>query len=106
MSHKFGTLYLTGSFGAVGNSNVAEVCGEFVLALWGTFVGTVIVEASPNEGTTWVQLTLPWTTTLFSATAPGVFVLAVPDRGWQVRARCSAYTSGTINYRLGGDGAR
>ncbi len=52
----------------------------------GTFVGTVQVEVS-NNGTDWS----PYGTAL---TAPGVVEVTQPCE--QVRARCTAYTSGTI----------
>jgi len=53
----------------------------------GTFVGTVLVQASP-DGTNWV------TVANGSLTAPGV--VPIPTSAKQVRINCTAYTSGTI----------
>jgi hypothetical protein len=70
----------------------------FNFSLWGTFVGTVIVDRSFDGGTTWLPLTALGTSISF--TAPCSEVFEEPEDGVIYRVRCSAYTSGTINYRL------
>lgn len=97
----------SGTFGGTGNGTAVAVGpGSFLFALSGTFVGTVVAEVSLDGGTTWIPLTLPWTVTAVSLTAPLALILFMAaDVGdskaaVQVRARCSAYTSGTITWRI------
>ena len=75
-----------------------DASAPFNFSLWGTFVGTVIPERSFDSGTTW----LPYTAlgTAISFTAPCSETFEEPEKGVLWRVRCSAYTSGTINYRL------
>jgi len=97
----------SGTFGGTDSGTGVQVGpGSFMFMLSGTFVGTVVAEVSFDGGTTWIPLTLPWTATAVSLTAPLALVLylaadvcdgKVPV---QVRARCSAYTSGTITWRI------
>ncbi len=73
-------------------------CGSASVVLSGTFVGTVQFEASGDGGTTWVAIagTPPGTSTpVTSATAPGVWQFQ-PAALTNIRARCSAFSSGTI----------
>jgi hypothetical protein len=74
-----------GGFDAVETGQVvdiahAETAGVFV---GGTFVGTILIEVS-FDGTNWA--------TYATHTAAGTTLIAIPVK--QVRARCSAYTSG------------
>lgn len=66
------------------------------IQITGTFVGTVQFEQT-IDGTTWVSLSMtPYnsSTTVTSATAPGLWTGAVTNN--KIRVRCSAYTSGSI----------
>lgn len=68
------------------------------LSLWGTFVGTVKPERSFDNGTTWTPLTALGSAIAFTAPASETF-----EEGESValyRLNCTAYTSGTINYRM------
>jgi hypothetical protein len=68
------------------------------IQLTGTFVGTVQFEGSADGGTTFVALNgtpLNSATPASSATAVGTFVFHVGSLT-DIRARCSAYTSGTV----------
>lgn len=71
----------------------------FNIAVSGTFVGTVLLEKS-FDGTTYIAVFRPGTSTAISYTAPGCETLCEPEPGVRYRWRCSAYTSGTINTRL------
>lgn len=104
--HPRENLFLVSTIAAAtaGTTINADGCGTFVLTLSGTFVATVLVEAS-NDGFTNV-VTLPMkpinaasTLLVVSATAAGQFVGFNPGYT-QVRIRCSAYTSGTVSYSL------
>lgn len=64
--------------------------------VYGTFVATIVVEVSP-DATNWQQAKTDLNANL-SATAPGAFALRTA--GPFVRARCSAFTSGTASVRF------
>jgi hypothetical protein len=67
------------------------------IQLTGTFVGTVTFETTV-DGTNWVTVSVTPSnsvTTVTSATAPGVWFVQITGFAG-VRARVSAYTSGTI----------
>ena len=72
--------------------------GRFNLSVFGTFVGTVRVERSFDSGVTWLPCTNAGTVVTF--TAPFTEVLIEPEDAVQYRLACTAYTSGTINYRF------
>ena len=78
-----------------------------VLQVTGTFVGTITFEAS-LDGSAWstVQVIAQSTSALTTTTtAAGLFIVPNPGYGW-VRARMSAYTSGTAMVAIqAGDGA-
>ena len=63
----------------------------------GTFVGTVAIEVSFDAGANFVPLPSP----LAAATAP--VVSAVGVRCQQIRANCTAFTSGTIEVKASGE---
>jgi len=98
-------MAVTGTFTATGQS--ASLCPElssavssapFNMALRGTFVGTVQLEASFDSGTNWIPVTALGTSITF--TGPCKEVFEEPEAGVLYRLNCTAYTSGTINYRL------
>ena len=101
----------SGTFGGTDSGTGVQVGpGSFMFMLSGTFVGTVVLEVSWNGGTTWIPLSIPWVAfSAVSLTAPGcVTLFMATDMGdagapAQIRARCSAYTSGTINWRISQD---
>jgi hypothetical protein len=76
---------------------------SFSVQLTGTFVGTMSFEISLDGGTTWVAFGMTPSTDLragvivATATAPGVWLSPVQHAAIpHFRARCSAFTSGTI----------
>lgn len=95
----------TGSFSATGNGatfvpNTGRVnvnCGLNV-SVYGTFVGTVVLERSFDGGTNYIPVLRNGTA--ISYTAPASEVMYDPEGDVIYRLRCSAYTSGTANYRL------
>jgi hypothetical protein len=72
----------------------------FNVSVYGTFVGTVVLEKTFDNGTNYIPVMHPATNTAVSFTAPGAIVLHEPEISVQYRFRCSAFTSGTINTRL------
>jgi hypothetical protein len=90
---------------STGSSAASPFFGAFNLAMWGTFSGTVLLEKSYDAGTTWITVaqdaagtaasyTLAWTAQSINLTLCEV----EPQVAW--RLRCSAFTSGTLNYRI------
>ncbi len=97
---------VTGAFTATGQSssikphdNVVLGLGpDFNVSIWGTFVGTVQLERS-FDGATWLPLTAAGFG-LYAWTAPASEIVSRPESGFQYRLNCTAWTSGTINYRV------
>lgn len=91
---------VTGNFTGTGNGSSAMFYGAFNASLWGTFVGTVILERSFDGGTTFLPCAIDTAGDPNAYSAPMSVVINEPEPGVFYRFRCSAYTSGTINYRL------
>lgn len=74
----------------------------FNVTLAGTFVGTVQLERrfTAQGGTNWHPLTVVGTQ-IGIWTAPCSEIFEEPQQGVDYRLNCTAYTSGTIQYRLG-----
>lgn len=95
-----------GSFTAVGRSpsfrpladTSAQLTIPFNYSLWGTFAGTVRLERSFDNGVTWLPLTALGDAIQF--TAPCSEIWEEPHTGVLYSLNCTAYTSGTINFRL------
>lgn len=83
---------LAGSFTATGQSASLDINGAFNISLSGFGVGTVALERSFDNGTSWVSVE--------SFTADAEKIGEEPEEGVRYRFNCSAYTSGTIAYRL------
>lgn len=91
---------VTGNFTGTGNGTAAMFYGPFNASLWGTFVGTCVLERSFDGGTTYIPCAVDASGTANSYTGAVTLVVTEPEPGVFYRFRCSAYTSGTINYRL------
>lgn len=92
---RFGTIHpVAGPFAATGNGAAFSVLGMDLpvgVLVSGTFVATIKIEVS-NDGTNWAQFGA-------DVTAPGTVKVDIPVK--QVRARCSAFTSGTARCDVG-----
>jgi hypothetical protein len=95
---------VTGTFTGTGQSAAMLVKGiddrranSVNISLWGTFVATVRVERN-LDGTNWLPLTALGSAINF--TVPVSEVFDEGEAGAQYRLNCTAYTSGTINYRM------
>ena len=96
-----GVTPVTGSFTAVGQSEtLAPHAGRgFNVSLWGAFAGAVRLERSFDAGTTWLPISAAGTP-LYTWTAPASESAQEDEAGVLYRLNCTAYTSGTITYRL------
>jgi hypothetical protein len=94
---------VTGQFTATGASPSIVLRGGFNTCLWGAFVGTVDLEQSYDNGANWLPVSIDGTGTPNSFTGPHNIAWVQPERDVQTRFRCSAFTSGPINYRISGD---
>lgn len=98
---------VTGSFTATGQSASlvpqADTSGrypkQFNVSVRGTFVGTVQLERS-FDGTNWFVASRDSAGTAAAWTAPMSVVVEEPEAGVIYRLNCTAYTSGTITYRM------
>lgn len=99
---------LIGSFGAIGLSASFQPImrerswGQFNLALTGTAVATVQLERSFDGGATWCQIYAGGTQLkVWSYNSTNLSEGAEEcERGVLYRFNCTAFTSGTLNYRL------
>lgn len=84
---------VSGSFAATGQSLSWGGTGIGTLSLSGFGVGTVSLDRSFDAGVTWVVVE--------SFTADAEKNIENPSSDVEYRLNCSAYTSGTIVYKLG-----
>lgn len=101
-------MAVTGTFEATGQSatftpNVATRdtnCGQFNISASGTFVATVQIERSFDNGTNWFVCSSDSAGTAASFTAPFSVVAEEPTPGVIYRLNCTALTSGEVDYRI------
>lgn len=96
-----GNKISSGSLGAAGQVSPAiQMEKDFNAAIWGTFVGTAILERSFDDGVTWLPCSLNTSGDNAQYTVPASLTVYEPEGGVRYRWRCSAWTSGTINTRI------
>ena len=94
---------VSGTFTGVASSSSLELLGDFNVLISGG-IGTVSIERSFDDGSTWYILSKntagdPSTyTTAANAAFNGIG--EEREKGILYRLTCSAYTSGTITYRI------
>jgi hypothetical protein len=91
---------ITGTFAGTGAGTSLAFRDSFNFTVYGVFVGTVVLEKSYDNGGTWSAVSKDVTGAAASFTAPASVVVSEPEIGILYRANCTAFTSGTINYRL------
>lgn len=94
---------LSGSFTGTGTSAVVQIFGRFNLSITGTFVGTVALQRADSSGGTYTAVArdTSGTQATFTSAFQGLS-MEEDEQGMWYRLECTAYTSGTINYRIGG----
>ncbi len=80
------------TFTETGQSAAVVLHGKFNMSLSGTWVATVALERSFDDGVTWLSVE-----TFQSDTEA---VIDAPEYGVQFRLNATAFTSGTVVYRL------
>lgn len=90
----------SGTFVATGAGAWMEARGNVNAALWGVFVGTIALECSFDGGTTAIPVSRDSLGTPSSFTAPTRLVVQEGESGVLYRLNCTAFTSGTVNWRL------
>jgi hypothetical protein len=83
---------VSGQFTGTGASASVALYGKFNVSVQGFGTATVALQRSFDNGSTW--------NTVESYTAPTDKVGEEPEAGILYRLNCTAYTSGTIAYRL------
>lgn len=88
---------ISGSFTATGSSSASYIMRYFNLSLaFGGGTATIDLERSFDDGSTWEVRQ--------SFTADASTAILEPEKGVKYRLTCSAYTSGTVTYRIGSSG--
>jgi hypothetical protein len=93
---------VTGTFTSAsgGGSPFQAPKGKFNATLSGFGVGTVKLERSFDAGLTWVTVSKDSSGSDASFTANCSLTIDEPEKGVLYRFNCSAWSSGTIAYRL------
>jgi hypothetical protein len=91
----FGTF--TGSGQTTGNFQMSP---QFSVSLGGSFSATVLLERSPDGGTTWYPCSTDATGTVAAYNAPMSVDVVSATHGMVYRLRCTGFTSGTVNYDI------
>ena len=96
-----GVAPVTGAFAATGQSSPFKpIYGRsFNISVWGTFSGTVQLERTFDNGTNWLPVTAGGVGA-YVWTAPASESTVEDEVGVAYRFNCTAYTSGTVNYRM------
>lgn len=113
-AHDQATAVVSGSFTATGQSGSFMPYGPFNVTIGGSggpngnWTASVQLERSFDGGTTWYVRSVDGTgTQAVYGTTPNKDVsitVGEPERGVLYRLDCTAYTSGTINYRMSATG--
>lgn len=92
----------SGEFKATGQSASVKVVERvrFNVSVWGTFVASVQLERSFDNGATWLKLTSAGQQ-VYAWTAAASEIALEPEAGALYRLNCTAYTSGTVSYMIG-----
>jgi hypothetical protein len=87
--------------GAIGPFQPPGGLRPFNVFITGTFVGTAEVQKSFDQGATYTTIQPPDLSAIAAFTAPTAFTVIEPDPAVLYQINVTAYTSGTINGRMG-----
>lgn len=103
-------LVVTGAFSGTGQSLGGTFWGAFNLAIWNTGLGasnsTVQLEKTFDGGTTWLPAGIGGAgqQAVYVNVGALAIVVSEPEKGVSYRLNCTAYVSGTLNYRMSASG--
>jgi len=105
---------ISGAFNGTGVSAAFVFYGAFNTCIYGSggpngpWVGSVQIERSFDAGATWIICGVGGggQQAVYTSTGAGdvSIVVGEPEKGVAYRLHCTAYTSGTINYRMSATG--
>jgi hypothetical protein len=95
-----GGVLIAGTLTSATNSAAAIIYGSFNVSLWGTFSATVQLQRSFDGGTTWLPVSSDPAGDPLQWTVPVSLTWTEVEHTVGYRLACTAYTSGTANYRL------
>ena len=90
---------LAGSFTATGAGASMTLLGAFAVTVYGAFVGSTRLECSFDGGTTWIPVSDESGGDV-AFTVPGQATREQTESSVLYRMNCTAYTSGTINWKI------
>ena len=90
---------LSGTLTSVTTSANVPFLGRFNFSLWGVFSATANLQKSFDGGTTWI-IARDVNGVAMTLTAADTRVIEEVEPGVLYQVACSAFTSGTINYRV------
>jgi hypothetical protein len=101
-SEDSGKTPVAAAFTSTGQSSAFEPHAgrPFNVSVWGTFVGTIDLERSFDDGSTWLKCSRDSAGTAASFTAAASVVVEEPEAGVLYRLNATALSSGTANYRI------
>lgn len=94
---------VSGTIGSATHGDPFTALGPFNVTVWGTFVATWGVQKCFDGGTTWIPFVNY--ALLTPPDGPLSIIISEPEAGVAYRVNVSAYTSGTLSYRLSTTGA-
>lgn len=92
--------FVSGTFTSTGQSSAAIFWGAFNITISGTFVADLGLQRSFDGGTTWVNVSKNTSGEPFLISIPASLTWAEIEQDVLYRLTCTAFTSGTIDYRL------
>jgi hypothetical protein len=99
--YQYPQALISGSFNGSGQTSVAfQFSPLFSVNLGGSFSATVLIERSPDAGVTYYPCSTDATGTIASYNAPMSVDVVSATHGMLYRLRCTAFTSGTVNYAI------
>ena len=96
-----GKTFVESTFTATGVSEGVPIQGHANVLIGGTFVATVQVQKSFDGGATWFVVSRDSAGALAEYTSPGFNgTIIEPESQILYRLECTAFTSGTVVYRI------
>ena len=95
-----GGVLISGTFTATGQSTALTIYGSFNVSIWGTFAATLQLQRTFDGGTTWLPVSADAAGDSLQWSVPFSGTWTEVEKQVGYRLSCTAYTSGTVNYRV------